>query len=156
MDKKLEEAIKTLKVTKNVTNNYRIQEAIETVLQALDNSISTEEYNKIKEENEMLREYIIVATNLDEMTATRYAEIQKEGYFKGRAEGQQKAEQIISNNYISKQLIKEEIKELERELKEIEKLQFNDYYEYIQTSTQTKIICLQSIIIKYKELLERK
>lgn len=32
MNKELEEAIKTLKITKNVTNNYRIQEAIETVL----------------------------------------------------------------------------------------------------------------------------
>lgn len=42
MNKELEEAIKTLKITKNVTNNFRIQEAIETVLNYIDNSISKE------------------------------------------------------------------------------------------------------------------
>ena len=58
---------------------------------------------KVKE----LEEYIFIAPNLDEMTATKYTNIQREAYFRGRAEEQQKAEQIIYENYIPKQKIKE-------------------------------------------------
>lgn len=48
------------------------------------------------------------------MTAVKYMNIQRDAYVQGRAEEQQKAEQIIYENYISKQKIKDKIKELER------------------------------------------
>ena len=56
---------------------------------------------------EELKEYIFIAPNLDEMTATKYANIQREAYTKGRAEEQQRAEYIIYKNYIPKQEIKD-------------------------------------------------
>ena len=59
-----------------------------------------------------LEEYIFVAPNLDEITAVKYSHIQKDTYFRGRAEEQQKAEQIIYENYIPKSKIKEKIEEL--------------------------------------------
>ena len=58
-----------------------------------------------------LKEYIFIAPNLDEMTATKYANIQREAYTKGRAEEQQRAEYIIYENYIPKQKIKEIVDE---------------------------------------------
>ncbi len=71
---------------------------------------------RLKKENKELKEYIFIAPNLDEMTATKYLEIQRDGYFKGRAEEQQKAKQIIekleikANKYdILVEKIKEEI-----------------------------------------------
>lgn len=154
MNKELEEAIKFLKLHSEFNNNIenscfikitresflKHKQAIETVLQALDNSISKEEYNKIKEENEALK------FEKRSRTIGKYGEIEVHDLIK----------QTLSKDFISKEVIGEKITKLERELKEIEKLQFNDYYEYIQTSTQTKIICLQSIITKYKELLEGK
>lgn len=54
-------------------------------------------------ENEGLKEYIAIAPNLDEMTATKYRNIQQDAYIQGRAEEQQKAEQVIHENYIPKQ-----------------------------------------------------
>ena len=57
-----------------------------------------------------LKEYIFIAPNLDEMTATKYANIQREAYTKGRVEEQQRAEYIIYKNFIPKQKIKELIK----------------------------------------------
>ena len=65
--------------------------------------INGELRKKVKE----LEEYIFIAPNLDEMTATKYTNIQREAYFRGRAEEQQKAEQIIYENYIPKQKVKE-------------------------------------------------
>lgn len=57
MFKELEETIKTLKITKNLTNNYRIQEAIETVLNYIDNSIPKEVIkDKIKELEKQYKE----------------------------------------------------------------------------------------------------
>lgn len=52
-----------------------------------------------------LEEYIAIAPNLDEMTATKYIAIQEEAYIRGKAEEQQKAEQIIRENYIPKQAV---------------------------------------------------
>ena len=70
-----------------------------------------EEYQKIngelRKKVKELEEYIFIAPNLDEMTATKYTNIQREAYFRGRAEEQQKAEQIIYENYIPKQKVKE-------------------------------------------------
>lgn len=39
------------------------------------------------------------------MTATKYIAIQEEAYIRGKAEEQQKAEQIIRENYIPKQAV---------------------------------------------------
>lgn len=66
----------------------------------------------LKSENKELKEYIAIAPNLDEMTATKYRNIRQDAYIQGRAEEQQKAEQIIHENYISKQKIKDKIEEL--------------------------------------------
>ena len=66
-----------------------------------------------------LKEYIFIAPNLDEMTATKYANIQREAYTKGRAEEQQRAEYIIYKNYIPKQKIKEKIEELKNEKEQL-------------------------------------
>lgn len=48
------------------------------------------------------------------MTATKYRNIQQDAYIQGRAEEQQKAEQIIYESYISKQIIKDKIEELSK------------------------------------------
>lgn len=140
MNKELEEAIKRALITKQRGTCILSVEILEKVLNYIDNSISKEEYNKIKEENEALK------FEKRSRTIGKYGEIEVHDLIK----------QTLSKDFISKEVIGEKITKLERELKEIEKLQFNDYYEYIQTSTQTKIICLQSIITKYKELLEGK
>lgn len=58
-----------------------------------------------------LEEYIAIAPNLDEMTATKYIVIQEEAYIRGKAEEQQKAEQIIRENYIPKQVVIDKMKE---------------------------------------------
>ena len=55
---------------------------------------------KLQKENEELKEYIMLAPNLDEMTAIKYRNIQEEAYIRGRMEEQQKSEQIIYENYI--------------------------------------------------------
>lgn len=59
---------------------------------------------------------------LDEMTAVKYSSIQRDAYFRGRAEEQQRAEQIIYENYIPKSKIKEKIEELVKE----------GYWEYLE------------------------
>ena len=66
-----------------------------------------------------LKEYIFIAPNLDEMTATKYANIQREAYTKERAEEQQRAEYIIYKNFIPKQKIKDKIEELKNEKEQL-------------------------------------
>lgn len=72
-------------------------------------------YYKLKQENQELKEYIIVAPNLDEMTAIKYINIQRNAYLQGKAEEQQKAEQIIYENYIPVSLVEEKMEELIKE-----------------------------------------
>lgn len=72
------------------------------------------DYKRVLKENERLKEYIAIAPNLDEITAIKYRNIQQDAYIQGRAEEQKKAKQIIYENYISKQKIKDKIKELEK------------------------------------------
>ena len=67
------------------------------------------DYKRVLKDNEKLKEYIAKAPNLDEMTATKYRNIQQDAYIQGRAEEQQKAEQIIYENYIPIQKIKDKI-----------------------------------------------
>jgi hypothetical protein len=76
--------------------------------------------DKLQKENEELKEYIATAPNLDEMTATKYRNIQQDAYIQGRAEEQQKAEQIIYENYIPKQTVKDKIEELKKNLYTVE------------------------------------
>ena len=75
-------------------------------------------YKELEKENKQLKEYIVVAPNLDEMTAVKYSHIQKEAYFKGRAEEQQKAEQIIYEYYIPKSKMQREMEKLDNMMKE--------------------------------------
>lgn len=70
------------------------------------------DYKRVLKENKELKEYIFVVPNLDKMTATKYMNIQKEAYVRGKVDEQQRAEQIIYENYIPKQKIKDKIKEL--------------------------------------------
>ena len=70
------------------------------------------EVNSLKKENKELKEYIIIAPNLDEMTATKYIHIRQDAYIQGRIEEQQKAKQIIYENYITVQKVKDKIEEL--------------------------------------------
>ena len=92
----------------SVGEEYRI---LETVCKALDL------VEKLQKENEELKEYIAIAPNLDEMTATKYRNIQQDAYIQGRAEEQQKAEQIIYENYIPIQKVKDKIEEIKQEKK---------------------------------------
>lgn len=69
---------------------------------------------KLQKENKELKEYIAIAPNLDEMTATKYINIQQDAYIQGRAEEQQKAKQIIYENYIPIQKVREMRDELDR------------------------------------------
>lgn len=66
---------------------------------------------KLQKENQELKEYIVIAPNLDEMTAIKYRNIRRDAYLQGRVEEQQKAEQIINENYIPIQKVKDKIEE---------------------------------------------
>lgn len=103
----IEEDIKVLENLIVTLPNFHLggSENILRVLQdyARQKQINEEHQKEIAE----LKEYIFIAPNLDEMTATKYANIQREAYTKGRAEEQQRAEEIINNYYIPKQKIKD-------------------------------------------------
>ena len=71
--------------------------------------------DRLQKENEELKEYIAITPNLDEMTATKYRNIQQNAYIQGMAEEQQKAEQIIYENYIPIQKVKDKIEEIQEE-----------------------------------------
>ena len=51
------------------------------------------------------------------MTATKFRNIQQDAYIQGRAEEQQKAEQIIYENYIPKQTVKDKIEGIDERIK---------------------------------------
>lgn len=95
------------------------------------------DYKRVLKENEELKEYIAIAPNLDEMTATKYRNIQQDAYIQGRAEEQQKAEQIIYENYISIQKVKDKISERQFELQQ----EYKDFED-------------DAILIVLQELLE--
>lgn len=98
----------------------------------------------LQKENTELKEYISIAPNLDEMTAVKYRNIQQDAYIRGRAEEQQRAEQIIYENYIPVQKVKEVIKELEENIYRIKK-QYSNGGEncntaYLENLAQVKIM----------------
>ena len=101
-----EEEKKAIEILKEIEINTYAEGkaiAIDTVLKLI---------KKLQKENEELKEYIAIAPNLDEMTATKYRNIQQDAYIQGRAEEQQKAEQIIYENYIPIQKVKDKIEEI--------------------------------------------
>ena len=121
----LEKAFDILKYFKRIEIMYgrfaittdelrKIQQAIETVLQAFENS---------KEECRQYREFIIATggKDIDDITATQYVSIQREGYLRGREEEREKAKQFIEENSIPKKKIEDKIKELKDKIKQNEK-----------------------------------
>lgn len=116
MNKELEEAIKRL--TDKIENDKKyinstfgdlIEEiindnkAIQTVLNYIDNSISKEEYNKIKEENEILKQ------EKRSRIIGKYGEIEVHDLIK----------QTLSKDFISKEVIKEKKEKATEEYKYI-------------------------------------
>lgn len=89
------------------TRQKQINEEHQKINSELMKAINTVEKEKGDwiEECKKLREYIFIAPNLDKMTAIKYASIQEEAYIRGKAEEQQRAEQIIYENYIPKQVV---------------------------------------------------
>lgn len=69
---------------------------------------------KLQKENEELKEYILKAPNLDEMTATKYIIIRQEAYIQGIAE----EKQTIYENYIPVQKVEDKIEYLDNQQKQ--------------------------------------
>lgn len=76
----------------------------------------------LQKENKELKEYISIAPNLDEMTAVKYRNIREDAYIQGRAEEQQKAEQIIYENYIPIQKVKDIIDRIDYDIKKTKEI----------------------------------
>jgi hypothetical protein len=102
------------------------------------------EVNSLKKENEELKEYILIAPNLDEMTATKYRNSRQDAYIQGRAEEQQKAEQIIYENYIPIQKVKDKLVEYKKVL-----LSCNRF------SDVDRIKAINERILELQELIEK-
>lgn len=126
---------------KNVGNDSVIAHKFAVMQQQLEQK--DKRIKELEEEKKALHEYLSIALNLDEMTATKYINIQREAYIRGRAEEQQKAEQIIYENYIPKQDV---IDEINKYNEKIEK--YNEYskqgketdVEYYENITNTAIV----------------
>ena len=101
-------------------NTLKLQKSIRNVLA---------EREQDKKRIQELEEYISIAPNLDEMTATKYINIQREAYIRGKAEEQQRAEQIIYENYIPKQVVIDELNRHKLAYEEFNKMYNNTYYE---------------------------
>lgn len=142
----LENMNNTIKENKLLFDENNIQvrlgkstsEAIETVLQALEN---------LQEEYRQYREFIAVTggKDVDDITATQYVKIQREGYLRGRKEEQEKAKECIlrlQENSISKKEIENKIEYLE-----IRKAECDDIESKVRLDVK---------INSYKELLEEK
>ncbi len=134
---------KEIQSIKNIVDNYLKEKARADKLEKEYSAMLTEsdenecDYKRVLKENEELKEYIAIAPNLDEMTATKYRNIQQDAYIQGRAEEQQKAEQIIYENYISIQKVKDKISERQFELQQ----EYKDFED-------------DAILIVLQELLE--
>ena len=99
----------TLEEAKFILETDERRNYVTSILQEAGKVILSD-YKRVLKENEELKEYIATAPNSDEMTATKYRNIQQDAYIQGRAEEQQKAEQIIYENYIPIQKVKEILK----------------------------------------------
>ena len=161
-----------IKINIPIISNQEIENTINT--ENLYNKIAKQIYHdremiilqefikKLQKENEKLKEYIAIAPNLDEMTAIKYRNIQQDAYIQGRAEEQQKAEQIIYENYIPKQKIENIIDRIDYDIektKEIISKNTNIYASYRKNDYQIvrlKAMNTKSLDIKKRlqELLE--
>lgn len=109
---------KEIQSIKNIVDNYLKEKARADKLEKEYSAMLTEsdenecDYKRVLKENEELKEYIAIAPNLDEMTATKYRNIQQDAYIQGRAEEKQRAKQIIYENYIPVQKVKDKIEEI--------------------------------------------
>lgn len=113
--------IEDIKVIQHIISFYKDLDVIHSndkckEIVALENVLAELEQKdkRIKE----LEEYISIAPNLNEMTATKYITIQQEAYIRGKAEEQRRAEQIIYENYIPKQVVRDKIKEYDKKMEE--------------------------------------
>lgn len=121
-----------IKINIPIISNQEIENTINT--ENLYNKIAKQIYHdremiilqefikKLQKENEKLKEYIAIAPNLDEMTAIKYRNIQQDAYIQGRAEEQQKAEQIIYENYIPKQKIENIIDRIDYDIEKTKEI----------------------------------
>ena len=85
--KKLEEEIKRVNKINNLTGTYVPIDMLEHILSDYKRVLEINEV--LLKENEELKEYIAITPNLDEMTATKYRNIQQNAYIQGMAEEQQ-------------------------------------------------------------------
>lgn len=154
MNRKEKKAVGLLKALNNLEKKCKIEKVpYKSEIKKIRISLLPEDYGifeillnlieKLQKENEELKEYIAIAPNLDEMTATKYRNIQQDAYIQGRAEEQQKAEQIIYENYISKQKVKDKIEEYKKML-----LSCNRF------SDVERIRAINERILELQELLE--
>jgi hypothetical protein len=110
----------------------------------------------LQKENEGLKEYIAIAPNLDEMTAVKYRNIQQDAYIKGRAEEQQRAEQIIYENYIPIQKVKDIIDRIDYDIKKTKEIiskNTNIYASYRKNDYQ--IVRLRAMNTKSLDIKNR-
>lgn len=108
----------------------KLDQAIERILK---------DYKRVLKENEELKEYIAIAPNLDEMTAVKYRNIQQDAYIKGRAEEQQRAKQIIYENYIPIKKVKDKIEEIKERKMDIVTSPIHNADEKIEILKKDKI-----------------
>lgn len=138
----MEKDIEYSKIFKIEISNEEAKEILKSVLNRIEVKgaelyVVKQAIKQVLKENKQLKEYIAIAPNLDEMTAIKYRNIQQDAYIQGRADEQQKAEQIIHENYILKQKIKDKIIERQFELQQ----EYKDFEN-------------DSILLALKELLE--
>lgn len=120
-----EEIIKNINKTLEVINSRAFYEYVgdgSVYMTAITDLLDL--YKKEKEKNKELEatnkafHHFIMFTggkDIKDISATEYMRIRQEGYIDGRCYEQQKAEEIITNNYISKDKIKEKYLEMEQE-----------------------------------------
>ena len=144
MNEKEKKAIEELS-KKAVFCNYEERDYPNMICFKKDMLIVLNLIEKLQKENEELKEYILKAPNLDEMTATKYTIIRQEAYIQGIVEERQKAKQIIYENYIPVQKVKDQIEEYKNMLKTCNKAKDID-----------RIKAINERILELQELLERR
>ena len=97
-----EEDIEYAKTFKIEISNEEAKEILKSVLNRIEIKgaelyVVKQAIKQVLKENEELKEYIAIAPNLDEMTATKYSNIQRDAYIQGRLEEQQRVKQYFEN-----------------------------------------------------------
>lgn len=144
----------TTKYKNMYESEHRIQLLRNEQLDRKQNAIT--KCNELQKENEKLKEYIAIAPNLDEMTAIKYRNIQQDAYIQGRAEEQKKAGQIIYENYIPKQRVKDIIDRIDYDIKKTKEIilkNTNIYASYRKNDYQ--IVRLRAMNTKSLDIRKR-